>query len=199
MNTTNPKKSLLPRVLLLLSIIITLVLLAKYTPIGDFLASDQLQVTILEAGWFGWIIFFGVFLLGTLMNVPGAVFLVFAVLTWGYAEGILVSYTAAVFIAMLNFWFARLVGGKALSEIKNKRIQKVLDKVETRPIITICWLRVFMLLSPVINYTLALTNIKPRDFFIGNALAMIFPFFIILLTTVLFRSSYFQQWVSSLF
>ena len=97
---------------------------------------------------------------------------------------------------MINFLFARMVGGKALSEIKNKRIEKVLSRVETNPITTICWLRVFMLLSPVINYTLALTNIKTRQFFIGNAIAMIFPFAIIIVTTVLFRSAYFQDIIS---
>lgn len=173
--------------------------MAKYTPIGGYFAPAQLQLMIKEAGWFGWVIFFGVFLLGTLMNVPGAVFLVFAILTWGYFYGISISYFCAILSALINFLFARMVGGKALSEIKNKRIQKVLDKIETNPIATICWLRVFMLLSPVINYTLALTNIKTKDFIVGNALAMIFPFFVIIMTTIAFRSAYFQQLISTWF
>jgi uncharacterized membrane protein YdjX (TVP38/TMEM64 family) len=178
---------------------LVLILLAKYTFIGDYFAPAQLQILIKEAGWFGWVIFFGVFLLGTLMNVPGAVFLVFAILTWGYIYGILLSYICALVAALINFLFARTVGGKALSEIENKRIRKVLDKIETNPIATICWLRVFMLLSPVINYTLALTNIKTKDFIIGNAFAMVFPFFVIIITTIAFRSAYFQQLISTWF
>ena len=166
---------------------------------GAYFSVEKLQELIKDAGLFGFVIFLGIFLLGTLMNVPGAVFLVFAVLTWGYVFGIFISYIAVLICAMINFWFARMVGGKALSEIKNKRIEKVLGRVETNPITTICWLRFFMLLSPVINYTLALTNIKTRQFFIGNSIAMILPFIIIIGTTVLFRSTFFQELIATWF
>ena len=162
------KKELIIRLLSLLGIMLTLLLLAKYTSLGAYFSVEKLQELIKEAGNWGLLIFFLVFLLGTLMSVPGAVFVVFAVLTYGYFGGILLSYTAAVLCAMINFLFARLVGGKALTEIKNKRIQKVLSRVETHPITTICWLRIFMLLSPVVNYAMALTSIKARQFLIGN-------------------------------
>ncbi|WP_264793176.1 TVP38/TMEM64 family protein [Aureispira anguillae] len=178
-----------------------LLIIAKYTTLGTYFSVEKLQALIKDAGNWGLFIFFLVFLVGTLMSVPGAVFLVFAILTYGYLGGILLSYLAAILCAMINFLFARFIGGKALSEIKNKRIQKVLSKVETHPIQTICWLRVFMLLSPVVNYAMALTNIKSRQFFIGNAIAMIFPFAFIILGTVFFRSLFFQEvilvWVKS--
>ncbi len=176
-----------------------LLAVAKYTPLGAYFSMEKIQELVKSAGWFGLFVFFGIFLLGTLMNLPGAVFLVFAILTWGYFQGILISYFSAVMTATINFWFARFIGGKALTEIKNKRIKKVLHRIETNPITTICWLRVFMLLSPVINYTLALTNIKTRQFLIGNAIAMVFPFILIILTTILFRSAYFQEIIATWF
>lgn len=195
------KKELIIRLVSLLGIMLTLLLLAKYTSLGTYFSVEKLQELIKEAGNWGLLIFFLVFLLGTLMSVPGAVFVVFAVLTYGYLGGILLSYTAAVLCAMINFLFARLVGGKALTEIKNKRIQKVLSRVETHPITTICWLRIFMLLSPVVNYAMALTSIKARQFLIGNAIAMILPFAFIIGGTVFFRSAFFQEevlvWIQS--
>ena len=195
------KKELIIRLLSLLGIMLTLLLLAKYTSLGAYFSVEKLQELIKEAGNWGLLIFFLVFLLGTLMSVPGAVFVVFAVLTYGYFGGILLSYTAAVLCAMINFLFARLVGGKALTEIKNKRIQKVLSRVETHPITTICWLRIFMLLSPVVNYAMALTSIKARQFLIGNAIAMILPSAFIIGGTVFFRSAFFQEevliWIQS--
>ncbi|MDC0230835.1 VTT domain-containing protein [Aureispira] len=137
------------------------------------------------------------------MNVPGAVFLIFAILTYGYFWGILISYITALLCAMINFLFARFIGGKALSEIKNKRIQRALSKVETNPISTLFWLRMFLLLSPVVNYAMALTNIKFKHFFIGNVIAMLFPFVIIIAGTVFFRSVFFKDvicaWVVSIF
>ncbi len=181
---------------------LVLIGLAKFTPLGGYFSVEKLQELIKSAGVFGLLVFFGFFLLGTLMNVPGAVFLIFAVLTWGYFYGILLSYICAVVSAMINFLFARFVGGGALSDISNIRIRRVLHRVETNPITTICWLRVFMLLSPVVNYALALTNIRTKHFFIGNAIAMIPPFVFIISTTVLVRSEFFQEvvlgWFSNL-
>lgn len=195
------KRELILRIILLATIMLGLLIIAKYTTLGTYFSVEKLQELIKDAGNWGLLIFFLVFLVGTLMSVPGAVFLVFAILTYGYLGGISLSYLAAILCAMINFLFARFIGGKALSEIKNKRIQKVLSKVETHPIQTICWLRVFMLLSPVVNYAMALTNIKSRQFFIGNAIGMIFPFAFIILGTVFFRSLFFQEvilvWVKS--
>lgn len=187
------RKELILRIVLLGAIMLGLLAVAKYTPLGAYFSVAKLQELIKGAGNWGLVIYFLVFLLGTLMSVPGAVFLVFAILTYGYWRGILLSYTVAIICAMINFLFARLVGGQALSEIKNKRIQKVLSKVDTHPIQTICWLRLFMLLSPVVNYAMALTNIKSRQFLVGNAIAMIFPFVVIILGTVFFRSVFFQE------
>jgi len=187
------KKEFILRIALLVIIMLGLLGLAKYTPLGAYFSIAKLQGLILGAGHWGLLIYFLVFLIGTLMSVPGAVFLVFAILTYGYFYGILLSFVAANLSAMLNFLFARFIGGKALTEIKNKRIQKVLSRVDTHPIQTICWLRVFMLLSPVVNYAMALTNIKSRQFFIGNAFGMIFPFIFIIMGTVFFRSVFFQE------
>jgi uncharacterized membrane protein YdjX (TVP38/TMEM64 family) len=187
------KKELIFRIVLLLAVMLGLLLLAKYTPLGAYFSVEKLQELIKGAGLWGLGIFFAVFLMGTLMNVPGAVFLVFAILTYGYFFGIFLSYISALTCAMINFLFARFIGGKALSEIKNKRIQNVLSKVDSHPISTLCWLRVFMLLSPVVNYAMALTNIKSKQFFIANAIAMIFPFVFIISGTIFFRSSFFQE------
>ena len=197
------KKELIIRLLLLGIIMISLILLAKFTPIGLYFSVEKLQILINDAGNWGFFIFFALFLMGTLMNVPGAVFLIFAILTYDYFLGILISYITALSCAMINFLFARFVGGKGLSEIKNKRIQKALSKVETHPISTLFWLRLFLLLSPVINYALALTKIKFKDFFIGNVIAMILPFVFIISGTVFFRSAFFHEvilaWLQSVF
>lgn len=187
------KKELVLRIALLVAVMLGLIFLAKYTPLGIYFSVEKLQELIKGAGFWGLGIFFAIFLMGTLMNVPGAVFLVFAILTYGYFFGIFLSYISALICALINFLFARFISGKALSEIKNKRIQKALSKVETHPISTLCWLRVFMLLSPVVNYAMALTNIKPKQFFLANAIAMIFPFAFIITGTLLFRSAFFQE------
>ena len=192
-------KSLVIRVVGLVSIMLSLLLLAKFSSLGSYFSVQRLQELTQDAGPLGLVIFFLVFLVGTLMSVPGAVFLVFAFLTYGYINGILLSFVAAQICAMINFYFARFVGGKALTEIKNKRINKLLQNVDSHPITTLFWLRFFLLLSPVVNYTMALTNISTRKFFIANALAMLFPFVVIVGGTIMVRSTFFQEVVLSWF
>jgi uncharacterized membrane protein YdjX (TVP38/TMEM64 family) len=125
------------------------------------------------------------------------------VLTYGWSWGIVLAYSGAVGNALINFWVARFLGGQSLSEIENKRLQQALSRIETHPIQTVCWLRVFMLLSPLINYALALTPIKSRQFLVANSIAMIFPMMVILGGTFLVQSAYFQEvivvWFKNLF
>lgn len=187
------KQQTILRLSLLGGLMFGLVLLAKYTSLGQYFEAEALQELIKGAGKWGWLLFFLIFLIGTLMSAPGAIFLVFAILTYGYFVGIVLSYLAANVAAIINFWMARRVGGQSLGSLENKRIQKILTRVDEHPISTIVWLRLFMLLSPVVNYLLALTNIKLRHFCIGNALAMIFPFFLIVMGTILVRSNYIQE------
>lgn len=193
---TTKKKKMLWRLGLLLFLMLGLIAAAKFTPLGEYFDADRLQWLFQNSGWWGIVAFFFIFLLGTLMNIPGAVFLVFAVFAYGYVWGTLLSYVCALGAAMINFYFARAVGGQALAEIENPRLKKVMQKVEEKPIATICWLRIIFLLSPIVNYTLALSNIKPKQFFIGNAIGMIPPISLIIFGTVIFQTEFFKGLLS---
>ncbi len=203
LSMNNPKRKLIGRLSFLLAVMLGLLALAKYTALGMYFDLEVLQGLVQEADNWGLLLFLLVFLIGTLMSVPGAVFVIFAVLTYGYFWGTVLAYSGAVGCALVNFWIARFLGGQSLSEINNKRLQKALLRIETHPIQTVCWLRVFMLLSPVVNYALALTPMKSRQFLVANSLAMIFPMTIILGGTFLFQSVYFQEvvlvWLRDLF
>lgn len=190
-NTTETKaqKNSPWRVIILASIILSFIALYNFTIVGDWLEPDRLEKLVRESGFWGIFIFFGIFLLGTLMNLPGAIFLIFAVVIYGYWLGTILSYITALLAAWLNFEFARAIGGKALSDIKNKKLKKILAQVDDKPIRTVVLLRCILLLSPLINYTLALTDIRRSKFIIGNVIGMLIPFAIILLGTVLVRSN----------
>ncbi len=194
--TMTPKQKMFLRLFVLLALMLGLLVLAQYPPLYAYFSVEALQGLVKSAGNWGILLYFFVFLVGTLMSVPGAVFVIFALLTYGYWWGTLLSYVGAVGTAWINFELARLVGGQSLSEIKNERLQRALSRVERRPVATICWLRVFLLLSPVVNYALALTTIKRRQFVGANALAMVLPLCFIVGSTVLFRSDYVQEVVS---
>ena len=77
-------KSVLARVIGLIAVVLTLLLLAKFTSLGNYFSVTSLQKMTQEAGSLGLLLYFVVFLVGPLMSVPGAVFLVFAFLPYGY-------------------------------------------------------------------------------------------------------------------
>jgi uncharacterized membrane protein YdjX (TVP38/TMEM64 family) len=79
----------------------------------------------------------------------------------------------ASFVAvMVHFFFARFMAGEALAEIKHPFVKKQLAKLETRPITTILILRVIFYVSPPVNYALALSPIRVRDFVVGSLVSL---------------------------
>ena len=197
MVTLNKRTKTGIRIGFLISLLISFFLLYNYTSVGDWLSVEYLEESMKKSGWWGMTMFFIVFLVGTLMNIPCAVFLIFSFFVYGYFWGFMISYVAAVWSSMMNFYFARWIGGKALDEIKNKKMRKILAKAEARPVFTTVWLRLVFLMSPIVNYALALTNIRAKHFFWGNVIGMVPPMLVFLLGTVMFQSEYFNElWVA---
>lgn len=163
------------RILLLVSIIIGLILIGKFTPLGEYFSVAKLKELINGAGWWGMVIFLGFFIAGAIMNLPGTAFLVFAIWVFGYGLGASITYIAALTATMITFYFARMVGGKALTEVKRPFIKKILDRAEAQPIWTLVILRIMIQFSPLVGYTLALTNIKPKQYLIGNIIGLLVP------------------------
>lgn len=181
------------RIALLGGVLLSFFGIYHYTPVGDWFSLERLQKTIEHWGEWGFVLFFGVFLAGTLLNVPCGVFLVFSFWIYGYALGTLLSYITAVLTSMINFYFARWIGGGALTEVRNSRMQRIMQRVEERPVHTTVWLRLIFLMSPMVNYALALSGIRPRHFFWGNVIGFVAPIAVFLAATVLFQSQTFND------
>lgn len=155
--------------------IITTILLVKYTPLGDWLSLDAMQQMVDKTGMWGALIFIAIFVAAAVMNIPGTAFLLLAIMLFGYWQGALFSYIGACLGAWATFIVGRTVGGKALTEIKNPTVKKLLLEAEERPIRTLIVLRILVQFSPFVGYTLALTNIKQRHYLIGNLIGILIP------------------------
>ena len=155
--------------------IITTILLVKYTPLGDWLSLDAMQQMVDQTGMWGALIFIAIFVIAAVMNIPGTAFLLLAIMLFGYWQGAIFSYIGACLGAWATFVVGRTVGGKALTEIKNPTVKKLLLEAEERPIRTLIVLRILVQFSPFVGYTLALTNIKQRHYLIGNLIGILIP------------------------
>jgi uncharacterized membrane protein YdjX (TVP38/TMEM64 family) len=169
------KKYLCLRLSAMALFIITTILLVSYTPIGDWLSLSNMQFMVEQSGIWGVLIFIAIFVAAAIMNVPGTAFLLLAILLFGYWQGAVFAYIGAMIGAWATFVIGRFMGGKALSEIKNPTIRNLLNEAEERPVRTLIILRVLLQFSPLIGYTLALTNIKQKNYIIGNLVGILIP------------------------
>jgi uncharacterized membrane protein YdjX (TVP38/TMEM64 family) len=136
---------------------------------------EFIKQTILDNKLSGLLIFVLLFSLGNLVQIPGWVFLASAVLALGHFYGGVATYIAAVVSCLATFVTIRYIGGNVLRELDNKLAVKILAKLDERPILVIVLLRTLFQTVPALNYALAMSGVKFRDYLIGTLLGLPLP------------------------
>ena len=134
-----------------------------------------LQHQIAENRFTGLLIFVLLFALGNLIQIPGWLFLAAAVLTLGRSWGGLDTYVAACISCVLTFFTIRLIGGNALRQLQNKTAVRILSQLDAQPIRSVVLLRVLFQTVPALNYALALSGIRFRQYLTGTLLGLPLP------------------------
>ena len=134
-----------------------------------------LQQTIRDNQVSGLLIFVLVFALGNLVQIPGWVFLAAAVLALGQLWGGVVTYIAACLSCTLTFFTIRLVGGDALKKLDSPIAVSLLGRLHAQPVKSILLLRMLFQTVPALNYTLAMSGVRFRDYLIGTLLGLPVP------------------------
>ena len=171
----------------LLSVVLFLaVLFAVFELSGlrDHFSLDFLRQRIVEHALSGLLIFVLLFCLGNLIQVPGWIFLAAAVLALGELQGGLATYVAASISCVFTFLTIRWVGGDALRKLNNRIVTRLLGQLDARPVRSVLLLRVLFQTVPALNYSLAVSGVKFRDYMIGTLLGLPLP---ILLYCVFFE------------
>ena len=123
----------------------------------------------------GLLVFILVFALGNLVQIPGWIFLAAAVLALGRTWGGLATYVAAVLSCSVTFFSIRLVGGSALRNLNSQFATRLLSQLDAHPIRNIVLLRMLFQTVPVLNYALAMSGVRFRDYLIGTLLGLPLP------------------------
>lgn len=138
----------------------------------------------------GLLAFILLFSLGNLIQIPGWIFLAAAVLALGRTNGGLVTYVAAIVSCVMTFLLIRFVGGDALRQLDNPLITRILRHLDERPIRSVVYARTLFQTAPPLNYALAMSGIKFRQYLAGTLLGLPLPIF---LYCVFF--DYLEQWL----
>ena len=123
----------------------------------------------------GLVLFVLLFSLGNLIQVPGIVFLAAAVVTLDRFWGGVVTYVAAMTSCALTFVIIRALGGDALRTLNNRVAVRILRELDARPIASVALLRVLFQTAPALNYALAMSGIKLRNYLVGTLLGLPLP------------------------
>lgn len=169
------------RLLALGALLVLLFVVGHATGLTAHLTRENLQAWMESLGLLGLLLFVVVFTLGEFVHVPGIVFVLAALLAYGRLWGGFVAYGGALVSLTLSFLFVRRVGGQALSHVKSGLLGKILAHLERRPIATVAVLRVAFFLTPALNYALAMTRVRTRDFLVGSALGLVLPIVVVAL------------------
>ena len=173
--TTPPKKPVWPRLVGLAAVLVALLLVGHFSGATEYMTRENIAHFMQSLGVWGFLLFLVAFALGELVHVPGFVFIFAALIAYGRVWGAVAGYAGALLAVTLAFFLVRLVGGSALSEIKQPLIKKALGPLEKHPIRTVALLRAVLWFAPALNYALGLSPVRYRDYIVGSAIGFIVP------------------------
>ncbi len=139
---------------------------------------DFLRQQIIAHQFEGLVIFILLFSLGNLIQIPGWIFLAAAVLALGRAHGGLVTYVAAMVSCVITFFVIRYVGGDALRQLDSPLVTRMLRHLDARPLRSVVYARILFQTAPPLNYALAMSGIRFREYFLATLLGLPLPIFL---------------------
>ncbi|MCA9574547.1 MAG: VTT domain-containing protein [Sandaracinaceae bacterium] len=168
-----PEKTKTWRLVLLAALLVGLVVLGKVTGLAEHLTVPKIRAFMSELGVLGFVIYLVVFCLGELMHIPGMVFVLAAVVAYGEVVGGVAGFIGGVISVTCTFVLVRRVGGQPLGEIKWPIMRKVLELMDERPVAVVTVLRMLFAFAPPLNYALAMSSVRLRQYVIGSFIGLI--------------------------
>lgn len=161
------------RIAALAALTVALIGIAKWTGVAEELTRDRIQAMMLDLGALGFFAFLAVFAIGELMHVPGMVFVAAAILAYGPGLGFAAGMAGAIVSVTVSFFVVRLVGGQPLGEIERPFLRRMIAHLDERPMRTVTVLRLIFAMLPALNYGLAMSKVRFRDYIAGSAVGLV--------------------------
>lgn len=160
---------------LAIALVAALWITGRMTGLHEQLDAERVRGVVEAAGGWGILAFVGIFALGELMHVPGIVFVAAAMFAYGYVAGVGAALLGALVSVTVSFLVVRWVGGQPLTQIRWRFARRILERLDARPILCVALLRLLLWMAPPVNYALAMSSIRLRDYMVGSALGLAGP------------------------
>jgi uncharacterized membrane protein YdjX (TVP38/TMEM64 family) len=161
------------RLILLGVLFVALFVVGYALDVPAYLTQERIEGMVEAAGPWGFVVFAALFAAGELAHVPGIVFIIVGSMLWGPWAGAAISYVSALVSVSVAFAIVRRVGGQPLAAMERPWLRLAMLRLETRPVVTVALLRLVFFMLPALNYILALTPVRYRDFLLGSAIGLV--------------------------
>lgn len=163
------------RLLAVFLLLLALFALVHWTALKDDFSLVFLRHELADNQWIGLAVFVLLFMVGNLVQIPGWLFLAAAVLILGRLGGAVVTYVAASTSCAFTFVAVRWVGGDAVRQLNSKLATRLLTQLHAHPIRNIVILRTLFQTLPALNYALAMSGIRFRQYMLATLLGLPLP------------------------
>lgn len=160
------------RVLWFVLAMVVVLVVGKLLGLESYAKPSVLKGLLLSTGVWGYVLMLAIFAAGALIGLPSLLFVAVSVYTFGKLEGGALGIMGGILSVNVQFMVARWAGGKPLADTQSGMVAKILKGLDARPIITVMLLRFVVLHSPPVNYALAWSDIKLRDYAVGSAVGL---------------------------
>ena len=174
----SPRTNPVARVGYLIGFLVLILVAAELTGVRSHLSSVEIRALFWEYHWWGVGLFCLAVSVGNLLYVPGWIFLVGAVFALGKEWGGVVTLTACLVSSVVSYVVIRAIGGNALRSVNHRWADRVFAHLDERPVLSVGLLRLLFQTLPVLNYALALADIRFRHYFLGTLLGLPLPIFL---------------------
>ena len=194
-----PRKTSRWRLLALGALFFGSLLVAHWTGLTQNIDVETIRSFMDAAGALGFVVFLIAFAAGELMHVPGLVFVGAASVAYGEVLGSFAAYAGALLSVTVSFFVVRLIGGQPLGEVKRPLARRILSRLDDHPLRTVAILRFFFWMAPPLNYALAMSKVRYRDYLAGSAIGLLLPIPLAVLFFDWLAEVSLGEWISALF
>ena len=175
-NQRKPAYRYLLRISLLITAVLGMAALWRWTPLSDWLDIDRAEAA---ADWirdsrFTPVLMLVVYVIGGLVAVPVTLMIIATVAVFGPWAGAAYALVGAEMAALAAFGVGHAIGRDVVSRIAGSRVNRLSRKLSERGVLTIVTLRIVPVAPfTVINIIAGISDIRLRDFAIGSFIGML--------------------------
>lgn len=159
-----------------LGLVTVIAVLYFFTPVRHYLSAsgvETLRQWILDKGVWAPLIFAVLYILATVFALPGSLLTISGGVLFGTALGTILNLASATVGASLAFLLSRYLGRDFVAKRLKGKVQKFDTKIEQHGFYAVLYLRLVPLFPfNALNYSLGLTKVRFRDYFLATLIGM---------------------------